>query len=446
MTSPTTPEYRDFELGAELAELDTPEHRPDFHNRLQRRLSDERTARRRRAGVRWGLRIAAVAAAAAIVVVGVGIPKTHHTPGIAGPQAVSAAIVKSHLRAAVATMSTLSGVLVASGPAQGTSAQWRFALDATGDVRIEGPAAGDVETYDAATGIVRSAQHSASLGSDTLFYAERDGVAPGRPDLGPPTWILPDELGAYVRAALAANSPSVHDVRYDGRRAWRLDVATIPNAIAPELSGDALTITVDRATGMPVKAVERKNGAVLRELRIEQLAVDAQLPADTFELRFPGGAEVMRSDDGFRRVRLEQVASAVGYRPLVPSFVPQGYRLTDVAVARESAPTGKEGGNPPSQMVVSLSYRRGTDQFVVTTRLRGTGTWNDPLASPEGFVDHPEAAVVRSGPLAGSDARLVLSPHTVPHIWALTDQLVVTIGGDLTQSELELVANSLNTR
>jgi hypothetical protein len=445
MTGHATPEYRDSELGAALRELDTPEHRPDFHDRLQHRLAADRTVARRRAGIRWGVRLAAAAAVVAIVVIAVGIPKTHHTP-VVGPQTAAAAIVKSHLRTAVATLNTLSGVLQASGPAQGKPEQWRFALDSAGDVRIEGPAAGDVQTYDAAAGVVRSAQHSASVGGDTLFYAERDGVAPGRPDLGPPTWILPDELGAYVRAALAASNPSVHDITYDGRPAWRLDVATIPNAIAPELSGDALAVTVDRESGMPLQIIERKNGAVLRELRIERLVVDAPLPASTFQLRFPNGADVMRSDDGFRRVPLDQIASTVGYRTLVPSFVPPGYRLAEVAVARESAPTGKEGGNPPSRMVVSLSYRRGTDQFVVTTRLRGNGTWSDPLASPEGFVDHAQTPAIRSGALAGSDAQLVLSPHTVPHIWALTDQLVVTIGGDLTQRELELVANSLNTR
>jgi hypothetical protein len=446
MTSHTPHEYRDLELGAALAELDTPQHRPHFHDRLERRLAADSGAAARRARLRWSVRLAAVAAVAAIAVVAVGLPKTHHTPDIAGPQIASAAVVKSHLRAAFATLRTLSGVLVADGPAQGAPAQWRFALDSAGDVRIEGPLAGDVETYDAAAGVVRSAEHSTSAGGDTLFYAERDGVAPGRPDLGPPTWILPDELGAYVRATLAASDPSVREVNYDGRQAWRLDVATIPNAIAPELSGDELAVTVDRGTGMPVQVVERKRGSLLRELRIEGLTVDAQLPASTFRLTFPAAAEVMRSDDGFRRVAPDEIAKTVGYAPLLPSSVPQGYRLAEVAVAHESRPTGKEGSNPPSRMVVSLSYRRGTDQFLVTTRLRGGGTWSDPLASAEGFVDHPHALTILSGALAGAHTQLVLSPRSLPHIWALTDQLVVTVGGDLTASELIAVTTSLQTR
>jgi hypothetical protein len=89
-------------------------------------------------------------------------------------------------------------------------------------------------------------------------------------------------------------------------------------------------------------------------------------------------------------------------------------------------------------MVVSLSYRRGIDEFLVTTRLRGSGSWDDPLASPEGFVDRPEH--VRAGSL---QAELVLSPQATPHLWALTDDLVVTVGGDLSRAELLRVAGSL---
>jgi hypothetical protein len=217
----------------------------------------------------------------------------------------------------------------------------------------------------------------------------------------------------------------------------------VPNAVAPDLSGDRFRITVDRRTGMPVRVVELKRGSVLRELRIEQLAVDAAPPADAFRLQFPAGAEVMRSGDGFRRVELGAAEGIVGYSPLVPSWVPDGFRLAEVAVARTGAPTGKEGGNPASEKVVSLSYRRGFEQFLVTTRLRGDGTWSDPLASAEGFIDHPETITVGGGALAGTNAELVLSPHAQPHVWALTDRLVVTVGGDLSRAELRRVVESL---
>jgi hypothetical protein len=419
---------RDEWLGELLRELDAPEHRPEFHRELRRLLHEERSAVRRRSAVRWSLRAAGVAAAAAVAVALVGLPKSG-----GGPAVASAATVKAHVRAALADLHSLSGVLVDGGE------RWQFSLDAAGDLRLEGPRTGDVVTYDATAGVVRSAQHSASLGAAVLFYAERRGVAPGPPDQGPPTWVLPEQYGAYVRAALAAAPSTVRTTTYAGRPAWRLEVDTIPNAIVPDSSGDHLSITVDEQSGMPVRIVETKHGRVLHELRIEQLAVDPALPRDTFELAFPAGAEVMRSDDGFRRVALADVASAVGYSPLVPARVPAGYHLAEVAVARSGAPTGKEGGNPASEMVVSLSYRRGIDQFLVTTRLRGNGPWSDPLASPEGFVDKPEDVALANG----TAAHVVLSPHTVPHLWALTGSLVVTVGGDLSRGELVHVADSL---
>jgi hypothetical protein len=383
--------------------------------------------------------VAAVVGAAAVVAFAVTSTGTR-------TEQASAAVVKSHLREALANMRTLQGVLVAGGPAQHGTERWRFVLDAAGDVRLEGPKPGDVITYDASAGVARSAQHSASLGLDALFYAERDGVAPGPPDLGPPTWLLPDEFADYVRGALASGSPAVQETTYLGRPAWRLDVDTVPNTIVPELSGDRFRITVDQETGMPVQVVELKHGSVLRELSIEQLRVNEDVPPSTFRLAFPAGAEVMRSDDGFRRVGLADVAGAVGYAPLVPAWVPDGYRLADVAVAREGAPTGKEGGNPQSERVVSLGYRKGLDRFLVTTRLRGAGSWSDPLASGEGFVDRPQHVTFDAGALQGADAELLLTPRAVPHVWALTGSLVVTVGGDLSGNELLHVAGSLAPR
>jgi hypothetical protein len=105
-------------------------------------------------------------------------------------------------------------------------------------------------------------------------------------------------------------------------------------------------------------------------------------------------------------------------------------------------------------MVVSLSYRRGLDQFLVTTRLARVPAegepelplaqlWGDPLASGEGIHDEPEQLTIRQGALEGEEAELVLSSRGIPHVWALTNQLVVTVGGDLSRAELIAVTESL---
>lgn len=345
-------------------------------------------------------------------------------------------------------------MLVFDGPEKGDERRWRFTLTAEGDFRLIGPTDEERIAYDASTGVARSVQTSASLGGDTLFYAVRRGVAPGPPDQGPPTWIIPDQFGAFVRALLAAEDPRVREIAYEGRPAWRLEIDAVPNAIVPDFSGDRFEITVDRKTGIPVRVLETKNSAFLSEVRIENLALNADLPPHTFRLAFPHGAEVMRSDDGFRRVTLGEVAGIVGYAPLVPARVPAGYELAEAAVAREAFPTGSEAGNPPSRMVVSLSYRRGLDQFLVTTRLSRVPSevepelppaevWGDPLATGEGFVDKGEQLTIGRGALEGQRVELVLVPRGIPHLWALTDELVVTVGGDLSRAELVRVTESL---
>jgi hypothetical protein len=451
---------RDEKLGVALRELDVPEHDPRFWVELASRLAEERPAavprRLRRVHLRrlrFSLGVAAVAAATAIAVVAIGIPGTDGTPHI-GPELATAAEVKAHVRASLSSMRSLSGVLVSDGPEQGDERRWRFTLSADGDFRLVGPTGEETITYDASGAVARSAQRSASIGGDTIFYAERRGVPPGPPDQGPPTWLVPGEFGAFVRALLAAADPRVREVAYEGRPAWRLAVDAVPSAIVPAFSGDRFEITVDRETGIPVRVVEQKNGTFLRELRIERLSVNTDVAPRTFRLEFPDGAEVMRSDDGFRRVELAEVAGVVGYAPLVPAWMPDGYALAEVAVAREGGPTGKEAGNPLSPMVVSLSYRRGLDQFLVTTRLSRVPTedepgrpleerWSDPLATGEGFVDDAEELILRRGVLRGTKAEVVIVPRGMPHLWALTDQLVLTVGGDLSRAELIRVAESL---
>jgi hypothetical protein len=456
MNEQTPTGYRDEELGAALRELEVPEHAPAFFAELDRRLARSRGAsapgrwpRVRRRRVRWGLRLAAAAVVAAVAAAALAVLASERSPQIVAPEVASAAQIKAKVRTSLANLDNLSGVLASDGPERDDVARWRFALTARGDLRLAGPGEGELITYDAAAGIVRSAQRSASLGESPIFYAERRGVAPGPPDAGTPTLSHLDELGAFVRALLAADDPRVRETTYEGRPAWRLDVDAVPNAIVPELSADRFEITVDRATGMPVQVVERRRGAFLREIRIEELAVDRGLPPDTFRLAFPEGAEVMRSDGGFRSVGLDDAAGIVGYPPLVPSHVPDGYELVEVAVAQEAGATGTEGGNPPSRMVVSLSYRRGLDQLLVTTRLAAAPAgyaWSDPLATGEGFVDRPEPVVLADGALRGVRAQLVIVPRGIPHLWALADELVVTVGGDLSRAELVKVAESLARR
>ena len=456
--------YRDEALGAALRALETPDHAPGFYADLHRRLVRERLARRadvrrrrlsRRGGVRWGVRLAFAAAVAAAIWLVAGLPED--APDVVRPGEATAAEIQARVRTAFAGAETLSGELVARGPSfenaygwKGTQ-RWRFALTARGDFRLTGLTLEENVTYDARRGVQRSLNPSASLGGEgPLFAAERTGIAPGPPDPGPIDPILVNDYGAFVQALLATDpdDPRVRETTFEGRPAWRLDVPAAVNQIVPEHSGDHLAIWVDQETGIPVRILEQKNGRPLDELRIEHLAVDEPLHRDAFSLRFPEGIEVMRSDEGFRRVALDGVASPVGYEPLVPGWLPAGFELTEVAVAPGPGfPTGVEAGNPPSTDVVSLSYRRGLDQILVTTRLRHVpdwpDAWSDPLATGEGYVDEPERVRLSRGALSGVEANVLIVPLNVPHLWAQTDDLVVTVGGAASRADLLRVAESL---
>jgi hypothetical protein len=310
--------------------------------------------------VRTGALVAAAAVAAVV------LTTVRH-----GGSTAEAAVVQERMRDALASLRNLSGQLVASGTGQGKTVRFRFVLDTGGDLRLEGPRAGDVQVLDAAALRARSAQHSASLGGSTLFYTVRTGVPLGPPDDSSPLELVQSVFGGYVQAALAAGNPGVQDVTYAGRPAWRL-----------LLRGQGVRVTVDRATGM---AVEVDDLTYHRALRIVGLAVNRHLPAGTFTLPFPHGAAVSTFDSGFRK------ASAAA-APLRPTWLPSGYRL--LRAARHGT-------------VWSLLYRHGFEQLVVTVR-HGTVDWSAFGALPHAQARHGGYVVTAAGAAAQADLERVV--------------------------------------
>ena len=426
------PHYRDEVLGAALRELEVPEHRPDFERKLQELLEREqaRTARPRHRT--WAFR-GAVGAAIAGLVLAIVLPRLGSGPALA-------ARVQAKAASALADGRTMRGVILSRflrGP--GEVSRWSFAMTAGGDLRITALDHSADSVYDASAGVLRSFNVSAAIESGVRFPSVVTGVAPGPPDGGPGDEFLQRRLGAVVRALVAARDPRVSETVFEGRKAWHVVLPTEPNRWYGDY--DRLDLTIDQETGVVLRAVYSLRGKVESELRVERLVVDRPLPPKTFVLRFPRGREVLRSDEGFRRVPLERVSSIVGYQPLVPNRLPDGYRLSEVAVAREPAPSNPD--NPPSRDVVSLSYRRGFDQFLVTTRRRGGGRWHDPLGPPPGLTAHPQPVKLHGGALDGITGQIDVDPRTTPHVWALTPKLVVTVSGDLSRDELLEVAQSL---
>jgi hypothetical protein len=96
----------------------------------------------------------------------------------------------------------------------------------------------------------------------------------------------------------------------------------------------------------------------------------------------------------------------------------------------------------PRKGVVSLSFRRGFEQLMLTTRPRGAAPAHDPFRL-QGVPASAEPVTLHGGALDGALARVTIDPRAVPHLWAATDRLVVTVSGDLTRHQLIHVAESL---
>jgi hypothetical protein len=424
----------DDELGARLAGLPVPEHAAGFYAELREQLAWERYVLRdvldRRGRLRKRIGVAATAAAVVATVIGEVALLTDR------PEAATAAHVRTAVTNALSDADSLSGIAVARQPVDSPGGEmdetrWSFLLTDRGDLRITGITHASDLAYDASANV--------QLFADEANFSVRTGIAPGWPDSQAPDWMIQRSLGSIVGVLGAGGDPIVDEVEHEGQPAWRLVTET-------ENPGEELELTIDRETGVPVRELLFSHGELVSELRIDAPRVDALIPPDSFAIEPETGQQLSRRDDGFRRVSLASVEDAVGYDPLVPETLPKGYEPAEIAVAARARPTGDDGlgRNPVSRGVVSLAYRRGLDEIVISTRLIGPdpAVWSDPVLT-DALNSAPEIVTFSRGALDGARGELVVDPEVVPHVWGMTDRLVVTVAGDLTREELIRVAESL---
>lgn len=383
-------------------------------------------------------------------------PPSPGSPTTPDPELLTAVQVRAVVGDAWSSIRTVRGELVTEDDDGET--RWGFAQTAAGDLRLDDLTRGGTIVYDAGGNLERSLSGSASMrDSEVLFPSERRGLSAGAPDPAPATHVLQARLGAVVRALAAIDDSGddggddgdgrVEEVTYDGRPAWRLSTAVPVNLIVPDHSPDHLDVTVDQATGFPVRVVASNAGRRLYEMRVERLEVDVDLAPDTFQLTIPDEVadELIATDHGFEEVAIDRLEAVTGERPILPAWLPDGFERAEVRVSSLGSPTGTEGMNPATAPVVSMAFRRGLDLVVVSTRPLGDDpdAWTDPLGPGEGHLADPEVVDVDGGVLAGRRVELSVDLLTVPHLWARTDTHVVTVAGDLTRAELLQLAASL---
>jgi hypothetical protein len=464
-------ETRDTELGQQLETFGEPDHGPEYWRDVRQAVAAakaEAAAEDRRPGfgarlratfaprrARLALAAVAVAAVAAVVLL-VGVPGTH------GPQTVSAAAVLN--RALAATYSSvrtwqadLHVKLFEAGVwedyhaymtrrahmvsrADGSQSETYSPVTVAGHRLMDR----QIEVYDATTGIATGYD-----GSEQTWGREIN-IPLGPPDAGTIPFV---DVAATVRAAASASTLRLDETVVDGRPAWTVtctkgEMAGLPSSGKkwPEY-----TVVVDKQTWLLLGVEEVTSGRLTFSARFSNVRVNEPLPENAFSVKLPPGVHVGLEDGGFHHMTLDEAASVPGVAALVPGYVPSGYELSQVAVAKGSKlMIGLEDGDATyrTRDVFALQYRRGFDTITVSTRRVGdaysVGTdLCETIDQPWSRLARTEVSIT-SGAFAGSMSRILAASTTsAPHLWAMKDGVLLTIAGAASADELLAVAESL---
>ena len=202
---------------------------------------------------------------------------------------------------------------------------------------------------------------------------------------------------------------------------------------------------MDARTWLPVRFQELDAGTLVAELRISDVHVNEPLPRDAFTLRSPKGLGVSYRDEGFRRINLAEASTVAAITPLVPTFLPSGYKPAYAAVAA-SALTANHLVR--ARDVFELQYTHGFDALTVSTRRIADPYYSateDPVDSDQTWSKLVRVeAPITSGAFAGATASIVLATtSSTPHLWAVKDGVLLTIAGGANARELLEIADKM---
>ena len=483
--------WRD-DLERELRESPIPAHRPDHFERVRERLR-EASGRRDGGGAaapparpappappthaprRRTVRFAAIATAAAAVIAAVTLTWSG-LPGLerSRPPAATAETVLSRVQHAYTGLSSIQGDVVEYGTARGRPYSHHvgsFMFTAEGDYRIVQLEQGVAYTYDARSRVARRYV----IKDGRVLYGE---VARGLPDPGPffspwmgPSQVLDRSVAAYARAVIADLDPDVPvtPVTWEGRTAWSV---TVPEPLSGSGQSGSARIVVDAASGYPLAVEHWSPEGDVSGTRIENIRIGGRLSRAEFTVQPEAKPRMLPADERFRRMTLRQAAAlgrrvtgpatAVrgsrgdlrlvrGFAPFAPTWLPKGYKLMGVTEATNGSYLGAtepiDAGEVASVTVV-LTYRRGFDRFCVVSRWRKDNLpgSDDPFEENSVTQSTSTTMPLTYGGLRGEMARVVLGLPDWPHLYVTTgagDRVSVSVAGDLTRTELLLIADSL---
>ncbi len=469
-------DYRDIELGEQLQTVTEPEHGPTYWGQVQARIARESAEERLRPSLGARLRglvahrrlsLALATAALAIVAAAVvlfGLPAATDTTG---PQPVSASEVLRRALHALSNGRTLQAVAVLKyaewdmwdGTYTYTRQRYRVYSLADGSYRQEsldrkpadsGSPSGtpripdEILTYDATSGVVREYERGRGV---IITSGSPVGSPDALPGSGPAGHIIGIDLSAAARAVQAVGAARLSTTTYEGRPLWVVtcSAGSVPSRPNVTEEWPTYVMTIDRETCLPVGLKWIESGVVQLDFRLERMLIDVPIERSAFRLSTPPGARVKRADAGFRRVGLGEIEGLVGYAPLMPESLPSGYSLARTAVATRSTTVN---GYVTGDDVVVLQYARGFDALTITMRKVADPAFaasTDPFDYESKWSELVRTSVeLTAGAFAGTTAQVMILPRsTTPHLWAVKDGRLLTIGGGATQKELIAIANSL---
>ena len=486
--SPSDPTERDDELGAALSGLSVPDHGPTFWADLDHRLQGDDTVhqtesateagpadptletvssgtvsledRRARRAARRGARpsrFVGTAAAAVALVVAVAGAVTISRRGDDGTD------IRAADRPAATTGTTRSGPAAAPAPPEfsatydgiegqdgpdGCCSTYRLTVARDGSFRWTSADGGTDAAYDATTGKhteIVSRGAGASKAHPNAFAAT--GVPVGGPFRGV---ALPDPMSPiadFVTALGRSGDPRITASTVAGRAAWHYDGPIAQDRLGGDGAPNHVVADVDQVSGVLLQLTKRINDTVITRFTASDVTTADQIDRSRYQLTPPPGARTQPVTIGNEFKSLDETARLVSYDLLVPGWVPADFTLdsvNSVAIDRTiGAPTGPEGVNAPAKPVVTMTWRRGAETFTVTLRpSEGHPDWNDPLGR-EGLVLDAQAVHIPLEGRAALDGAVAVDAPVEPHLWGVTDDIVVTVSGDLPRAELERVASSL---
>jgi hypothetical protein len=316
--------------------------------------------------------------------------------------------------------------------------------------------------YDAATGQAYEWFRGQKAGQEKATLIS--GLATGGPGGDPLSDGPTAEPGILIGALGRAGDPRVTTITRQGRPAWHYDGPMVGDSHGgatiegESVYNDRAVFDVDKATGavllLSYSGKGQDTGISKETYRFEATSVEERPSEDRARYRpeAPGSARIDRRDYGFRAMTLDEMAATAGYDVLVPSSVPAGYELAEVVFnEKEEFGSGAEGSNPSPTRVTSMLWRHADGRSFAVALLPknggpkskgGDAAWSDPYGSEGSELPPEKVSIPIEGraPLAGE---LFVAVPSVPHLWGITGDLVVTVDGNLDAAGLKAVAGSL---